>query len=312
MKQTLLTLFLLALTTVACSAQGYNTLIGRADSLYKAKDYQNSIKVYEQGFKLEKQNYMHLYNAACSAALAGQKRKALALLDESVQKGWTNILHLKQDADLQSLHGERQWQEVVDKLQKRVDALEKNVDKSLQAELLQIYELDQKYRKMRDSVQKNYGLNSKEMQELEQATQQQDARNLVKVKAVLDQQGWVGPGKVGRSASHVLFLVIQHSDQATQEKYLPMMREAVRKGDEQASSLALLEDRVALGQGKKQLYGSQIGINKQTGKYYVLPLEDPGNVDKRRASVGLPPLAEYVQHFGITWNLEEYLKQPGK
>jgi uncharacterized protein YfbU (UPF0304 family) len=287
-------------------------LIRRADSLYKAKDYQNSIKLYEQGFKLERRNYMHLYNAACSAALAGQKKKALAMLDESVQQGWTNITHLKQDADLTSLHGERQWQEVVDKLQKRVNEVEKNVDKPLQAELLQIYELDQKYRKMRDSVQKSYGMNSGQMQELMQTMQEQDSRNLVKVKAILDQQGWVGPRKVGRQASHVLFLVIQHSDQTTQEKYLPMMREAVRKGDEEASSLALLEDRVALGQGKKQLYGSQIGINKETGKYYVLPLEDPSNVDKRRASVGLPPLAEYVQHYGITWNLDEYMSQQGK
>jgi hypothetical protein len=46
--------------------------------------------------------------------------------------------------------------------------------------------------------------------------------------------------------------------------------------------------------------------------YYVLPLEDPDNVDKRRQSVGLPPMAEYVQYFGLTWNVEEYKKQQKK
>lgn len=72
------------------------------------------------------------------------------------------------------------------------------------------------------------------------------------------------------------------------------------------SQLALLEDRVALGQGKKQMYGSQIHRNNQTGKYFVAPIEDESNVNKRRASVGLEPLEEYVKHWSIDYKL------PGK
>ena len=84
------------------------------------------------------------------------------------------------------------------------------------------------------------------------------------------------------------------------------MREAVEKGNARASSLALLEDRVALRQGKKQIYGSQVW--KLDGKWYVQPLEDPENVDKRRAEVGLQPLNEYTQYFGFTWSVEDYYK----
>jgi len=309
MKQTLLTTLLLLFTVIAGSAQEYNALIGKADSLYKAKDFTNSTKVYEQGFKLEQKNSSHLYNAACSAALAGEKKKALALLDLSVQKGWTYVNHLQQDADLNSLHGEPQWQELINKLQKRVDELEKNYDKPLQTQLLQILETDQKYRRLIDSVYKSYGMESGQMKEFWQIIHKQDSINLVGVKAILDKQGWVGPQKIGTQANQALFLVIQHSDQTTQEKYLPMMREAAKKGDAQPSDLALLEDRVALEQGRKQRYGSQIGTDEATGKPYVLPLEDPANVDKRRATVGLPPLDEYVQQFGFTWNVEEYIKQ---
>ena len=312
MKQTLLYTLLLVFIAIAGSAQEYSALIGRADSLYKAKDFTNSVKVYEQSFKLEQNNYLHLYNAACSAALAGEKKKALALLDLSVQKGWTNINYLKQDIDLNPLHEEPQWQELVNKLQKRVDDLEKNYDKLLQIQLLQILETDQKYRRMTDSVYKSYGMDSRQMKELWQTIHEQDSINLVQVKAILDKQGWVGPRKIGAQANQALFLVIQHSDQATQDKYLPMMQEAVKKGDAQPSDLALLEDRIALGQGKKQLYGSQIGTNEATGKPYVLPLEDPANVDKRRAKVGLPPLNEYLKHFGFAWDAEEYIKQHSK
>ncbi len=42
------------------------------------------------------------------------------------------------------------------------------------------------------------------------------------------------------------------------------MREAVKKGNANSSSLALLEDRVALRKGEKQIYGSQIGRDQET------------------------------------------------
>jgi hypothetical protein len=57
------------------------------------------------------------------------------------------------------------------------------------------------------------------------------------------------------------------------------------------------------------VYGSQIGQDNETNKNYVLPLEDPDNVDKRRAGAGLGPLADYVKRWDIIWNVEEYKKQ---
>ena len=44
-------------------------------------------------------------------------------------------------------------------------------------------------------------------------------------------------------------------------------------------------------------------------KYLVLPLNDPDNVDKRRAEVGLSSLAEYLNHWNIKWDVEEYKKE---
>ncbi len=131
---------------------------------------------------------------------------------------------------------------------------------------------------------------------------------MLNVKAILDQYGWVGEDKVGPQANTTLFLVIQHADLATQQTYLPMMRKAVADKKAEPSALALLEDRVALGEKRRQTYGSQIGEDS-TGTAYVLPLADPDNVDKRRAEVGLTPLAEYVKHWGIKWDVDDYKKQ---
>ena len=88
-----------------------------------------------------------------------------------------------------------------------------------------------------------------------------------------------------------------------------MFREAVKKGNSQESDLALMEDRVLLAQGEKQIYGSQIGIDMKTNEYLLSPMIDPDNVDKRREEVGLIPLAEYLNHFDLIWNIEKFKKR---
>ena len=85
-----------------------------------------------------------------------------------------------------------------------------------------------------------------------------------------------------------------------------MMRAAVAKGDAEPADLALLEDRVALGEGKRQIYGSQIGRDPDTGEFYVSPLEDPDHVDERRRAVGLEPIADYVSNWDIIWDVKAY------
>ena len=86
------------------------------------------------------------------------------------------------------------------------------------------------------------------------------------------------------------------------------MREAVKQGKAEFSELAMLEDRVLMNQGKKQIYGSQIGFNDETGNMYLVPVENPDDLDKRRACAGMIPIAEYLAYFGLTWNPEEYKK----
>jgi hypothetical protein len=138
---------------------------------------------------------------------------------------------------------------------------------------------------------------------------QYDSLNLISIVSILDKHGWLGPEIIGEQGNSTLFLVIQHANITTQQKYLPMMREAVKKGNARPSSLALLEDRVLLRTGKNQIYGSQIGIDSNTNLNYVLPLDDPDNVDKRRAEVGLQPLADYISLWNLTWDVEAYKKE---
>jgi hypothetical protein len=305
------TFLTISLQAVAQVSQKYKELVNEAFSLYQAKDYKKAAEKLSEAF--ESNGWKGLstdrYNAACMWSLAGVPDSAFFQLYRIATKAnYTDYDHVTNDPDLQSLHQDSRWEPLLVIIKENKEKSEANLNKPLVAILDSIYMDDQKYRLQMDEVEKQYGWESKEMQELWGIIHVKDSLNLIKVKSILDQYGWLGPDVVGAQGNSTLFLVIQHSDQATQEKYLPMMREAVKNGRAQASSLALLEDRVALGQGRRQIYGSQIGRDPDTQQYYIRPLDDPDNVDKRRAEVGLSPLAEYVSIWNLTWDVEQYKK----
>jgi hypothetical protein len=173
----------------------------------------------------------------------------------------------------------------------------------LRTELDLIFKSDQSIRNDFQVFEQRYGRNSDELLKLYDEMQIIDQINSVKVTRILDKYGWIGTDKIGEQGNATLFLVIQHSDLSTQDKYLPIMRRAVKENAADAGSLALLIDRVRLGHGKKQLYGSQIDQDQQTGNYRLFPIEDEPNVNKRRASMGLPPLEQYAKNWDINYLL---------
>jgi hypothetical protein len=287
----------------------YFAFVKIADSLYNARDYINSAKKYSEAFNANgwKGTQNDRYNAACSWALAAVPDSAFFQLDRIATKlNYANYGHITTDPDLNSLHNDNRWKGLLEKIRQNKDKAEANLNKPLVAILDSIYIEDQNYRQQIEVIEKKYGWESTQMKDHWKVINKKDSLNLIQVKAILDKYGWLGADVVGDQGNSTLFLVIQHSDQATQEKYLPMMRAAVKNGKAQARSLALLEDRVALGQGRRQIYGSQISRDPETKAYYVSPIEDPDNVDKRRAEVGLGPLSEYVSRWQIKWDVEQH------
>lgn len=179
---------------------------------------------------------------------------------------------------------------------------------TLKAQLDTIYQDDQNYRRQTKALEEKYGRESAELLAHWALIQKKDSLNQIKIQNILDNWGWLGPDEIGDQGNATLFLVIQHAPLEIQEKYVPMMREAVIIGNATSGNLALLEDRVAIRKGEKQIYGSQIGRDQHTGEYYVLPLMDPDNVDLRRREAGLGELGEYIRNWGLTWDVEAYKK----
>lgn len=295
----------------AQSEKEYDSLVKQAFGLYEIKEYKASAEKYAEAFVVlgGKAYPEDRYNAACSWALAGRADAAFVQLFHVAEKAaYSNLEHLTSDPDLNALHQDKRWNKLVKQVSVNKEKKEAKYDKPLKAKLDSIYDEDQSHRLQIQEIEEKYGWKSSQMDSLWKIIDRKDSMNLEEVKRILDTRGWLGADVVGEKGNSTLFLVIQHARQKTQEKYLPMMRDAVAKGNAKASNLALLEDRVALGQGKKQLYGSQIGMDPKTGTYYVSALEDPDHVDERRAKLGLPKMQDYVSYWKMTWDVEEYKK----
>ena len=134
-----------------------------------------------------------------------------------------------------------------------------------------------------------------------------DKQNLARLEEIIKQYGWPGRSLVGEEAANAGFLILQHADLSFQKKFFPLLRQGAIKGEVRRADAAMLEDRILMKEGKKQIYGSAVQSGPETGGKLVLhPIEDEEHVDERRAAVGLMPLAEYLKEFGL-----EY-KRPSK
>jgi peroxiredoxin len=123
-----------------------------------------------------------------------------------------------------------------------------------------------------------------------------DAENLAWLKGLLGKRkSWPGRSVLGEKGSHDLWLMVQHCDRDRpfQGYVLDLLAKAVKAGDASGGDLAYLTDRVRVGQNLPQVYGTQ--LISSGGWLRPSPIEDEANVDKRRAEVGLKPLAEYLK-----------------
>ena len=164
-----------------------------------------------------------------------------------------------------------------------------------------INHLDQGIRSEIFEAGDKYGLNSPERQELFSKMIKQDSSNLIEIEQIIDQFGWPGTDMVGKKGNKTVWLVIQHADVETQLKYLPLFKQSVKEGKTAAVYLALTIDRIAMQQGKKQVYGSQYVRGNGDQKYSLYPIKDEIHVNERRKAVGLGPIEEEAKARGIDY-----------
>lgn len=120
-----------------------------------------------------------------------------------------------------------------------------------------------------------------------------DYRNTERLKTIIDTIGWPSISKVWREGAANAWLIVQHADHDLefQKKCLALIN-LEPEGEVAKRDIAYLEDRIAIGDGKPQIYGTQFYMNSD-GQLQPLPIQDADNVDMRRKEIGLGTLAEY-------------------
>jgi len=180
-------------------------------------------------------------------------------------------------------------------------------DRGLQTELVRMGKEDQRYRsEMQVEIMKMSSLGttqqSEELISILKRQDEIDTKNMARLEEIIKQHGWPGRSLVGEKAANAGFLILQHADLSFQKKYFPLVKEGVSKGEVRPAEAAMLEDRILMKEGKKQIYGSAVQSGPETGgKLELHPIEDEEHVDERRAAVGLMPLAEYLKEFGLDY-----------
>lgn len=174
-----------------------------------------------------------------------------------------------------------------------------------------IWKTEQLPIRLRDSLIKIYGTESKLVKEQQAIYKKNHIINEKKVKHILDTYGWPTREMAGgEQGNWTICNVIQHSDNAVRIHYLPMMRQAVKDKKLEPRFLVRVEDRIATERGDLQIYGGQMKYYPETKSFNLWPVYEPEHIDKRRTEIGLDSIAIFLKNrFNFEWNLEEQKKR---
>ncbi len=119
--------------------------------------------------------------------------------------------------------------------------------------------------------------------------------NAALLSRAFDGIGWPGRRDFGDDGAGAAFLILQHAigHPDLQRRGLALILDAIPEGQANPLDAAYLADRIAIFEGAEQTFGTQFDWDAN-GQLSPAPVRDPDTLDERRASVGLPPMAETI------------------
>lgn len=272
----------------------YESLISKADSLRKLQKYKLAIQYSETAIKeFHVKEYDYYSIARCYARISNEK-EALRFLNLLYKLRSEYILKAPTDAFFTSLHTLNKWELLNEKITKFHDQLTNHRDSSIISNLIQIRKADQHYRLILDSLIRIGSKDEKLKGDISYKIEIVDSINIKSLSSIINKGGWPGINIAGEEGNLTAFLILQHSNVEIQKKYNHLVKSSMKQGFTPKYLYAYLEDRILVGEGKAQKYGTQLEFNSKTGKYEVMLLESAEKVNGLRRIVGLPPLQSYI------------------
>lgn len=251
--------------------------------------------------------FADMYNLACAFSRMGQQDSALKYLERFTAESKDSVGEALTDPDFVNIRSASGWSKLESTIIRNYSAKSHFSIKDLDyaRKLWHMHAIDQAYYDDITLAEQKTGKTSTvvlALWDLKKKLNEENQKELVKL---IREKGWPKRSVVGASSAGTAFLVIQHSDLARQQEYLPVIKDLCRTGEAGWQEYALMYDRIQVGLGKPQRYGSQIRYDPVTRKNELSELENPEKVDEWRKELGLQPLSAYLANFRIEWPMQK-------
>ena len=298
------------LTSQTFSSQdpAYVTNVQAGELALKSEKYDSCLIYYEQAFKIKQTSYLSTLRAAACAFKLDEPSMLDHYMTHAFGLDWGGTKTVFDNyPEFQFLRGTAFEEELIKRWEKAIH------DSGLNFEMIQefaeIRRTDQLYRQEIVEASREYGWQSPQMDSLWALQLPIDSANTARISEIIDQYGYPGKSMVGVAQASTAFLVIQHAELEVQEKYLDIISAAADAGEVPWRSVALLVDRVKMRRGGKQIYGSQVSNDPETGESFFAEIENPYKIDSIRATVGLGPIQDYADNWNITWDPKAHIER---
>jgi tetratricopeptide (TPR) repeat protein len=279
------------------------TRINKADSLMNEGNIPEAITEYKKLYSLNPKDQQIVYNYACALSIDNSViRKfdsCFKYLNTAIELD-TAITALM-EPNLIPAREDKNWNIFENRLISMLNIKYKNPCKDIEyaKDLWRLGAYDQAYFNEIGIAGRKLGMRSSvasaiwKLKFMIQKKSQKELEQLVTVN------GWPKISDVGSQAAMAAYLVAIHTNDGSQKKYLPMIRQTCEENELPWQRYANIFDRCLFNENKPQKYGTHTRFNEQTKSEELYPLEDETKVDEWRKELGLEPLAEYLARFNI-------------
>jgi hypothetical protein len=207
------------------------------------------------------------------------------------------------DGDLVTARGDRRWGAFEDGLLAALSAKSSTAyrDVAYAKALWKMRAWDQAFFQEVGIAGRKIGMRSSVVEALWSLKFMIQQRSQAELEELISKKGWPRVAAVGREAAMAAFLVVMHSSDGAQKKYLADIKKVCEAGELPWERYAAVYDRGLYNENQPQRYGTHTRYNEQTKKEELYPLEDETRVDEWRKELGLPALEDYLKPMGIVF-----------
>lgn len=166
--------------------------------------------------------------------------------------------------------------------------------------LANLFEADQFMRLFAPPHQKQFSADEQEYyaKEFQKRWREVDISSAEYMKKIIKIYTWVKISEFSKETDLHGWILVQHADHDVefQKQVLPILEKLYPLKETNPANYGYLYDRIAVNEKRLQRYGTQ-GMCVGKNEWEPKPMENPAQVDERRATLGLSTMAEYKKLF---------------